>query len=106
MNEVILIQVAATDFKCCRDQSGLCPTQALRAGFSTPTTSDDILSQLGRQADCRRCSPESVAIRTSYIRLFFLKFQSRHSDNNFYLVVFKATFVNVLLLMLVILRAV
>ena len=60
MKEIILIQVIATDFKCCRDQSGLCPIQPSRHGFSTPRASDDRLSQLSGPADCRRYSPESV----------------------------------------------
>jgi len=104
MKEIILIQVIVTDFKCSRDQSGLCPTQPSRAGFSTPRASDDRLSQLGRQTDCRQYNPESFAIGTSCVCLFFLKFQSSHFENNFYLAVFKVTFVNVLILMLVILR--
>lgn len=104
MKESILIQVIATDFKCCRDQSGLCPTKPSRAGLSTHTASDDRLGRLGRQTGCRQCSTESVTTRTSHICLFFLKFQSRHVDKNFYLAVFKIIFVNFLILMHVILR--
>jgi hypothetical protein len=47
MKEIILIHVIAKDFKCGRYQSGLCPTQPLRADFTTPRCAK--VSYVGRR---------------------------------------------------------
>jgi hypothetical protein len=52
MKEMILIHAIATDFKCCRDQSGLCPIQPLRAGLShLERVTIDSASYVGRRTE-------------------------------------------------------
>jgi len=67
----IQIQIPEKDSKRCGDQSGLRPSQPLRAGFSTAYAG-------GREthwAKQHEWRPDSVSRKTSYISLLFLTFQ-------------------------------
>jgi len=57
------IQILETGCKCCGNQSGLCPIQTLRAGFSTVQMVGR-LTEIGLRIGC---SQRSVRRSTSYI---------------------------------------
>jgi hypothetical protein len=81
MNGVISIQILAMISKLCGDQSGMCPTQTLRAGFCKASASDGETPRPrpvnGLQAVQPECGPDYVAAGTSCVCSRFLTFQSQ-----------------------------
>jgi hypothetical protein len=99
------IQILATDAKSCGDQSGLRPSQSLRAGFSTAMPSCWTQLVTGRRA------ASSAAKREPRRRTYNTSTNKFHNVSDagiliiiFYLDVFEVIFVKVLILVSATLR--
>jgi hypothetical protein len=98
-----------TDSEHCRDQKsewsvGFFPIQTFHSDLSTARVSGGRESELDCWLGYCYCSPERVSRRPSYIYLPFITFQMLTFDNHCYVAVFKAIYVNIIILVVAVLR--